>query len=315
MRLNSFHPDVRQLLLSMGSNKVLTGDIQWVSLRTTNAYEWLRSRVPTAQLHQDLNSAIGACVANRGDLIVVAPGHYEDIGDTSSSGEIDLDVAGITVVGLGRGTDTPRFDFNHADADFIIGAANVTVENIRFEATVTGVKIGISVEAAGTNFVIRNCRFAVETTTTDEFLYAIAIAAAANNGLIEGCYIDQGLGGAIGAIHLNDASANHRILNNTILGDYSTACIVGSTAASLLLEIGKNRLCNGDGSNLGIEPCIELNGNSTGVIYDNYCVCNLATKAAAIVAAQCLLFQNYYNEDISGVGTGGLIGTASADDV
>jgi len=314
MRLHSFHPDVRQLLLSIGNNKVLTGDIQWVALRTTKAYEWLRGKVPTAQIHQDLNTAIGMCEANRGDLIVVAPGHYEDIADTSSSGAIDLDIAGITVLGLGRGTDTPRFDFNHADADFILGAANVAIENLHFEATVTSVKIGVSVEAAATNFSIKNCRFTVETTATDEFLDSISIAAAANYGEIVGCRFDSGLGGAVSAIVMEGASVGHKITDNWILGDYSTACIEGGTAASTLLEIGRNILVNGDGSNLGTEPAIDLAGNATGVIYENRCVCNLTTKAAAIVAARCLLFDNYYNEDISSAGTGGIIGTASADD-
>jgi hypothetical protein len=140
------------------------------------------------------------------------------------------------------------------------------------------------------------------------------VGAASNNGYIVGNRINMGLGGAVDAIELAGASIGHIIEENYIIGDYSTANIIGSTAASTLLKISRNILVNGAGNNIGTEPCIELNGNSTGVINDNYCVCNLATVAAAIVAAQCLLFNNYYNEDVSGAGTGGLIGTASAND-
>ena len=314
MKLQSFHSDVRQLLLTMRRSEFLTTYPRFVGLPALQATKWLEGKVPSDLLHYNLNDALAECTAGKGDVIIVVPGHYEDLGDTSNSGAIDVDVADVTIIGLGRGSSMPRIDFNHADADFIIGAANVSIENIHFEATVTGVKIGIAIEAAGDYFTIKDCKFTVETTTTDEFLYAIDIAAGANYGNIVGNFIDQGLGGATGGIHLNGTSVGHKIHKNRIIGDFGTANIVGSTAASTVLDIGYNILVNGEGSNIGAQPCIELNGNSTGEIYNNYCVCNLATVAAAIVATLCMLFENYYNEDVSGAGTGGLIGTASAND-
>ena len=315
MRLNSFHADVRELLNMIGfKHGPIMGDPRFAATPGTAAADWLEGRVPAAQLHYTINDAVGECIANRGDNIIVAPGYVEDLGDTSSSGAIDLDVAGISLIGLGRGSDMPRIDFNHADADFLIGAANIKVENIHFEATVTGVKIGISVEAAADYFEIKNCWFTAETAGTDEFLDSISIAAGANFGKIHDNKIDMGLAGAASGIVMEGASDGHEILRNLINGDFSVGCIEGATAASTDLDIGHNRLSNGDGSGINAVACIELNGNSTGFIYNNYCVCNLATKAASIVAAQCLLFENYYNEDVSGAATGGIIGTASADD-
>ena len=136
------------------------------------------------------------------------PGHVEDLGDTSSSGAIDLDVVGITLLGIGSGTNQPRIDFNHADSDFLIGANNVTIENIHFDATVTGVKLGTVIEAAATDVTIRNCRYTVETTTTDEFIVSVEILAGCDRTLIEGCFIDMGLGGATDGIKLTGASAD-----------------------------------------------------------------------------------------------------------
>ena len=105
------------------------------------------------------------------------------------------------------------------------------------------------------------------------------------------------------------------IRGNVMRGDYSIGNIIGSTTLSTNLDIDGNLLENGDGSNLNAQPCIDLVGvSSTGTIRNNYLVCNLSTKGAAIVAANCLLFENYYNEDVSSSGTGGIIGTASADD-
>jgi hypothetical protein len=87
-----------------------------------------------------------------------------------------------------------------------------------------------------------------------------------------------------------------------------------SAEAPTNILIQGNKLIQGIGGNIGTEPGIELLTGTTGVIADNYIVCNLATLAASVVADTCFLFQNYYNEDVSGAATGGIIGAASAND-
>src|SRR4051812_45633389 len=47
-----------------------------------------------------IDYAIGNCEADRGDLIVVLPGHVETV--TGAAG-VALDVAGVRIVGIGRG--------------------------------------------------------------------------------------------------------------------------------------------------------------------------------------------------------------------
>ena len=69
---------------------------------------------------------------------------------------------------------------------------------------------------------------------------------------------------------------------------------------------------NGEGGAEGTEPGIQLLTGSTGTVADNYIACDLATKAAAIVADACVMFENYYTEVATE--TGGLIGAVSADD-
>ena len=57
--------------------------------------------------------AINQCTANQGDIIYVLPGHEESY--TAADG-FDLDVAGVTVIMLGVGADTPEFTFSDTDA-------------------------------------------------------------------------------------------------------------------------------------------------------------------------------------------------------
>lgn len=255
-----------------------------------------------------IDYAVGLCTANKGDRIYVMPGHEETITGT----DITVDVAGVSVIGLGHGNDMPQIKHNHANAEVSIAADDVIWQGIRHSADVTGVLVAIEIEDGSDNCVVRNCRFDVVATTTDEFLVTIRTNDASNGALIEGNDIDMGLGGAVAAISFTKDTDGTVVRKNVIQGDYSTACINGITTLSTRLLIEDNLLINGGPGNIGTEPGIELITGSLGIIRRNDIVCNLATKAAAIVADTCLLFENYYNEDITG--TGGLIGTVSADD-
>lgn len=258
-----------------------------------------------------LDGAIGKCKANRGDVIYVMPGHSETI---TSAAAIDFDVAGVRCVGLGHGSKMAEVEFNHASATVAIGADNVILENLRFNSSITTVGAAIVVEDGVDFAVVRNCVFDVDAAGTDEFTDCINFVNDNTGCLVENCLFDMGIAAAVSAIHMDADTAKLTIRNNVIRGDYSTACIVGDTTLSTNLDINGNLLENGIGGNLGTEPGIELLTGTTGTIRNNYIVCNLATKAASVVADTCMLFENYYNEDASGAATGGIIGAASADD-
>lgn len=257
-----------------------------------------------------IDYAISRCTANKGDIIIALPGHTETI---TAASAIDLDVAGISLVGLGTGTLMPQVVFNHANATVAVGADNVTIRGMRFTSSITAVVVGINIEADVDYTTIEDCLFDVDATGTDEFNHSIRLVDGNIGALIQRNVIHQGLGGAVAAIHMDADTSYTRILNNYITGDYSTACIVGDTTLSTNLLIQRNLLVQGIGGNIGTEPAVELLTGTTGIIADNYIVCNLSTMVASIVADTCFLFQNFYNEDVN-PGTGGLIGTASAND-
>lgn len=257
-----------------------------------------------------IDYAIGRCTANNGDIIFVKPGHAETLTGT----DITVDVAGVTVQGLGTGSAMPQLSHNHADAEVSIAADNVTWAGIRHTADVTAVKVAIEIEDGADYCTVRGCVFDVVATTTDEFLVSVRTNDASNFAVIEDNDIDMGLGGAVAAISFTKDTDGTKVINNRCQGDFSTAVINGITTLSTKLLIRGNVLINGNSGGINTEPGIELVTGSTGTIADNYIVCNLATKAASVVADTCMLFQNYYNEDVSGAATGGIIGAASADD-
>jgi len=313
MRLNSFHADVRMILSIIGQQYgPLMGDPRFVAKADCAAYEWLRHRIPSACLHSTVDEAVGECTANRGDLIVVAPGHTENL---AAADAIDIDVAGVSVIGLGNEGLRPTFTYTNAAGEVVIGADDVRIANMIFNASVTTVLKAIDIETTNTGAIIENCLFGVDLAGTDEFANAIIIGDQCNGYIIRGNECHQGTAAAVSFIKIDADTDYGTIEKNFVSGDYSTACILGDEADDMI-KISNNILYNGQATGVGLnsEPCIELHASTTGVIEFNRCYCNLATKAAAIVADDCHLHENYYNEDESSTGTSGIIGTASADD-
>lgn len=261
-----------------------------------------------AKAFATIDYAIGKCTANKGDVIMVAPAHVETITGT----DITADVAGISVIGINKGSLMPQIKHNHADAEISIAADNVTWQGMRHTADVTGVKVAIEIEDGIDYCTVKDCVFDVVATTTDEFLVSVRTNDASNFALIENNFFDMGLGGAVAAISFTKDTNGTIVRNNIAMGDYSTAVINGITTLSTKLLIEKNLLVNGDASNVGSEPGIELITGSTGIIRDNDIVCNVATLALAIVADAVMMYRNYSTETVGETGT--ILGTAHAND-
>lgn len=245
-----------------------------------------------------IDYAVGRCTANRGDIIAVMPGHVETI---IAANTLDLDVAGIAVIGLGHGALQPRCDYTIAAGEVAIAADNITVSNVNFHASAPDVLIGIDIEDGVDYATINNCLFDVETTGTDEFATCISLLNNNTGCVISNNYIEMGLGNATEAILLDADTHRTQILDNVITGDYSTANIFGDTALSTELLVSGNLLVNGGSGGVGTEPVLELLTGTTGVISKNVGFCNVATVAAAWVGDKVFHNETWTGET-AGVG-------------
>jgi hypothetical protein len=262
-----------------------------------------------------LDFAVGQCSAGRGDIIYIKPGYSQSM--TGADG-VDVDVADVSIIGLGKGTRRAKFVYDNSAGEFVIGAVNVYIENLWFVPSVTGITKAIDVESGSTGFTIVGCRFGdAETAGTDEFNASIIVAATTTDGKIYNNYFNMGEAGAVAAITLTGAASRTEIVGNTILGDYSTACINSITTLQSDLIILGNIMVNGVTSGLNTEPTIELLTGSSGVIANNYSACNVATLAAHQVNDTAANFQNYFTEDRGSGNTAAATAVsvvASADD-
>ena len=244
---------------------------------------------------QTIDYAIGRCTAGRGDTIYVMPGHVENV---SGAASVDIDVAGVSIIGLGRGSDQARFDFTATASTVVVDAANCSIINMNFHANVSGVVIGLSVIAAATDLLVKDCIFDVEATTTDEFVISANLGVGCDRTIIDNCSFDMGLGGAAAGVKLVGASADVQITNSKFQGDYSLAIISGITTLSTNVLISNNLLLQGTTGNLNAVAVIVLLTGTTGIIRDNYIVCDVATFALQTVADTCSFLNNQRTDDI-----------------
>lgn len=124
-----------------------------------------------------INTCMARCVSGRGDVIMVKPGHIENI---AAAGDLACDVVGVAIVGTGRGDDQAKIVFDTADtASITVTVANVSFINMWFEADFENVDGAIDVAAGGDYFTIDGCRVTA-TTTAHDFETFCTLAVGAN---------------------------------------------------------------------------------------------------------------------------------------
>jgi hypothetical protein len=123
-----------------------------------------------------LNYAITQCVANRGDIIFIKPGHVETV---SSATALNFNIAGVGIVGMGQGTNRPKFTLDTANTATIpVSAANMSIQNCQFFANFLSISSCFTLAVAA-EFAIQNCYFK-DTSGVLNFLNIVKSTGAAN---------------------------------------------------------------------------------------------------------------------------------------
>jgi hypothetical protein len=233
-----------------------------------------------------LDYAVGLCRANKGDVIYCLPGHTET---KSTAGDIaTLDVAGITIVGIGEGASIrPTFNLGHADATMTVSAANVKVSGLRFVSTAADVAVGLTLSATSDNSIIEECKFR-DSGASLEFLVAISVAAAAHGIKIRNNdFKTTAAAGSNNAI-LSAAVTDLLVTGNTVYGKYATGAMLTSGVLTRAI-ITDNIMVNAEAA-----IAIALNGTtSTGVLARNL-LGGTTSMAAALTGDNAMwCFENY----------------------
>ncbi len=177
-----------------------------------------------------LDYAVGKCTADKGDIIILMPGHTETV---ATAAAIACDVAGIAIVGLGNGAARPTFTFSAVDATMTVSAASISIENILIKPSIDSVVSPIVVSASG-------CYLDVEVqdaSATVECVRAILTTAAADLLTVKLVYRGFIAGNAcVNAIRL--VGCDKARINVDFYGVASLAIVEFHTTACHNIEIG-----------------------------------------------------------------------------
>jgi len=256
--------------MHMEDQSKTTGGRIWVSSVTgTNGTG--RGLTPDAPC-ATLDYADTLCVANAFDHIYLMPGHVETIASAAASPTIGR--IGVKVVGLGNGDDRPTFIFTHIDANIIVAATNVWLENILF---ING--IDNQVEMLDINFcdcTVKNCEFRADAVT--QFATAIDIngggANAADRPHLYDNKIVSETAGSVNGVEIGAVVDGAILVGNVISGDFSAAGIWSdqiNTDALIKDNISRNIAAG--------QFAIEFTGATTGNCVGNRIQTNAVATA------------------------------------
>ncbi len=256
-----------------------------------------------------LSYAFSSDVLAAGDTVYLLPGHNESIGDA----QVTLDIAGVTVVGLGRGSLTPRVDYDHANASIDVAASNITLRNLRLLPSVTAVLIGIDINTLCTDTLLEDIEIlpGEDGAGVDEFAIAIDLKVGCNRTVIRRIKHRQhaSAAGSVSSISFTGASDDITIEDGffDMAGAALVAPINGITTLSTGIYIRRCTFVTD-----AAEPGFELITGSTGVAENCLVFSNHATLAGALVGDGIARFR-CENIELAAE-SGGIIGTASVDD-
>jgi hypothetical protein len=118
------------------------------------------------RLYPSIALALVDCKANRGDTIIVYPGHTENVAKANAWPL----VAGVKIVGLGGEGDRPTITWTVAASSVLMNAANVKLQNLNLffcPAAGGGVTVTapITISAAGCSILGGAIRMSTDATT------------------------------------------------------------------------------------------------------------------------------------------------------
>jgi hypothetical protein len=245
-----------------------------------------------------IDAAINAATASQGDIIFVMPGHAENI--TTATG-INLDKAGISIIGLGEGNLIPTVSFTAAAGSITVGAASCSIKNIRLVANFeTGVTAGITVAAAGDGLTLDGIQFR-DTSATFEFLIHVTIATTITDVVIKNCSFITAAGTMSSSVFFAGTSSNCTIRDNYWFVDCSASVIDHLTDVPTAIAIIGNHASNVD-TGAGLCVGLKSDGAATGYIADNRLFGNKGDSEPLAATNDFIVCENYVSNTLQASG-------------
>lgn len=264
---------------------------------SSGQYFWVASNGmgSVEQYDTSIANALTKCVDGRGDVIIVEPGYTETI---STAGGLTISKTGVTIVGLGNGSQRPTLTLSATAATILISGANTTLKNVIITSSVDELVTCISVTAAG---VTLDAVDYVDGTSVQTIQFLLT-STAADNLTVQNCTHYQVTAPATAGTWISLIGADRaRILNNQFYitqQNGATSCVIGSSGtAPLNILISGNTIMQRGGTT--IVSAILLLANTTGMVTYNNIASTATTLAGINAIASCYAAENYVTETVN----------------
>lgn len=231
-----------------------------------------------------LTAALAACVADRGDIIYLAPGYTETI--VAAAGQT-ITKAGVTIIGLGSGAARPTFTFTTSvAASFDVSGLNVSILNCRF---INGIDAQTAMfNVTGADFAFLGNEVQTNTGTTGAIL-GILTAATATRLRVENNFFSgpaANTGTTTTAQIKHEVGTDYIIRSNYFTGKLTQAILNVTTVLRGLIDANRFVIATGT-------VAITMAAASTPFITNNRI--NVPSGTAPIVAAAGFVAGNTYS--------------------
>lgn len=238
-----------------------------------------------------LEAAINKCTANNSDIIIVLPGHTEAVTSTSTN----VDIAGITIIGVGNGSLKPTFTFAATSSRFNVTAANCTFQNLRMTAAVGDIVTAFLHATAAQNTRYIDIEFTASSTFNFVNEYTLGAANISDGCRWERNYVRTADTGQLALAVTAAAHNDLKFLDNTVIHAAAQAGLLTAGSAELLgLDVRGNHVQTGqtDGSG-GVLVSTSGTASSGRIVDNDMKTADAAANVAIPIASKVYAARNY----------------------
>ena len=246
-----------------------------------------------------LAQALALCTASKNDRIFLAPDHAESVGAAG----LAWNVAGVSIIGVGNGSNRPTFTWHTTDAVVTVSADNVLITNV-----VTAVDLDEVVSmflVSGAQVTFDGVDFGMAGTgSAAQAIQWLKTTAGADGIKIRNCRHRQ-LTAANSAqkwielVGPDFAEITDCIFQIVANASTSSELISGSTAV-IYCVIARNLI---EFIGATIDSVINLVTGSTGIIADNRIASGTSVATAAVITGDgCFVFNNLWADSAAASG-------------
>ena len=239
-----------------------------------------------------LDYAVGLCAANNGDVIYVMPGHAENL---AADSDVDVDVAGVKIVGLGWGGSRPTFTATAIAGDFKLAAPCCWIENLLFLSGVDATTGLLEISAADTTVI--NCEF---RDSVDQATDMVVALDGSDRLLMDECTFTMAAGAGANSAIAIVSSDDAEIKNFNIYGNFAVGGIDLRTTASARINIHSGKIWTANAADIAIVDTITGSTGFIGPDIEIMLTDNAANITEAVTGATFQLMDPVYVCNLAG---------------